>query len=80
MKFLSRQGEHIPRIYQNAANVRGKFPIFDEASAKLALLNRDQAKTIQERLGIIRRATKFLPHSSQRAKLMDEDRGEDDRE
>lgn len=80
MKFLSRRGEYVPPIHQNAANVRGKFPIFDEASAKIALLNRDQAKTVQERLGIIQRATKFLPHSSQRAKLMDVDRGEDDRD
>lgn len=71
MKFRSRKGSVTADAYHKYGNARGAFPIFDERSAKAALMLRGHAKTEEERRGIVRRASKYLPKSADKAKKVD---------
>ena len=74
MKFRSRKGTVVADAYRKYGNVRGAFPIFDERSAKAALMLRGHAKTDEERRGVVLRASKYLPKSAEKAKQMDKTR------
>jgi hypothetical protein len=53
----------------------GKFPIFDQKSARSAIRLRGHAGSKAQRRNIINRAAKYAPAAAKRARVADKKRG-----
>jgi hypothetical protein len=52
----------------------GRFPIFDQRSARSALRLRGHARTAAERRSVINRAARYTPAAAKRARAVDRKR------
>ncbi len=66
-KLRTKSGSVAAVAYRKYGNQKGRFPIFDAASARAALRLRGHASNARERQNIIARAMQFVPDMAKQA-------------